>query len=87
MIIGKSAEYVSDSEDNGGVGLLFVKVESLKECGLLTGSTVLKLSAVDLIYCRECKYYVGRTSYCSRNNGVESVKSTDYCSKGERRAE
>lgn len=73
--------------DNGGVALLFVKVESLKECGLLTDNTAVKLPVIDLIYCRECKYYAGRTSYCSRNNGVEPVKSTDYCSKGERCAE
>ena len=43
------------------------------------------IDAVEVVRCRECKWWNGETHGCIRNPSTEPWWETDYCSYGERR--
>jgi hypothetical protein len=49
---------------------------------------VAKVDAIDLVYCKECKYF-GRNlendTYCYCGSGLDDPKEDDFCSYGERK--
>lgn len=42
------------------------------------------LPSIDIVRCKECKYWNSETNGCKRNPSVEAWKPDDFCSYGER---
>ena len=40
--------------------------------------------SIDIVRCKECKYWNSETNGCKRNPSVEAWRADDFCSYGER---
>lgn len=40
---------------------------------------------MDIVFCKDCKWWNGETKGCKRNPSVEAWYKTDFCKYGERR--
>ena len=43
--------------------------------------------SIDIVRCKECKYWNSETNGCKRNPSVEAWRADDSCSYGERESE
>ena len=42
------------------------------------------VDAVEVVRCKDCKYWNGETNGCARNPCVVALRKNDFCSYGER---
>lgn len=46
-----------------------------------------KPDIVEVVRCKDCKYYVPHFKGCERNPSIEEWRENDFCNYGERRNE
>ena len=46
-----------------------------------------KLPSIDIVFCKECKYYKQSEAFCENGNGLWQAGDECFCSYGEREGE